>query len=106
MNFSDTSFEVEFTDECIKEMDEIYQYINDNLKAGSAAKKLMSEVANRILNLSELPELYMKIGKTDKLKRDYHRIVVKNYIILYSIDFQERKVFISHMIYGRKNYLS
>lgn len=105
MDFNDTLFEVEFTDECIKEMNEIYQYIDDKLKAGNAAKKLMSEVADRILNLSKLPESYMKIGKIDRLKREYHRIIVKNYIILYSIDFKKRKVFISHMIYGRRNYL-
>ena len=47
----------------------------------------------------------MKIGKTNELKREYHRIVVKNYVILYTIDLNKRKVYISRMIYGRRNYL-
>ena len=32
MNFDDKTFEVKFTDECIEEMDKIYQYISNNLK--------------------------------------------------------------------------
>ena len=98
-------FEVEFTDECIKEMTEIYEYISNNLKEDNAAKRLMTEVTNKVLNLENTPEIYMKIGKVDKLKREYHRMVVKNYIVLYTIDLEKRKVYVSRMVYGRKKYL-
>lgn len=106
MDSKNETFEVEFTDECIEEINEIYEYISNNLKENIAAKKLMTEVTDRVLSLAEAPELYMEIGKSDKLKRDYHRMVVKNYVVLYTIDFEERKVFISRMIYGRRNYLN
>jgi len=99
-------FVVEFTDECIEEMIEIYDYISNNLKEENAAKRLMIEVTDRILDLANSPELYMKIGKIDRLKREYHRMVVKNYVILYTIDFEKRRVYISRMIYGRRNYLN
>ena len=52
-----------------------------------------------------MPEMYMKIGKVDKLNREYYRITIKNYVILYNIDFKKKKVYISHMIYGKRNYL-
>lgn len=106
MDFKNQSFEVEFTEECIEEMIEIYEYISNDLKEDKAAKRLMTEVNARILNLANEPELYMKIRKTDKVKRQYHRMVVKNYVILYTIDFEKRVVFISRMIYGRRNYLN
>ena len=105
MDSKNETFEVEFTEECIEELIEIYEYISINLKENNAAKRLMTEVTDKILYLSELPELYMKIGKTDKLKREYHRMVVKNYIVLYTVDIEKRKVFISHMLYGKRNYL-
>ena len=98
-------FEVEFTDKCIEEMNEIYEYISNNLKENMAAKRLMKEVADKVLDLANAPEIYMKIGKVDKLKREYHRMVVKNYVVLYTIDFEKRKVYISRMIYGRRDYL-
>lgn len=98
-------FEVEFTDESIEELSEIYEYISNKLKENNVAKRLMTEVTSRILDLAYEPELYIKIGKVDKLKREYHRMVVKNYIVLYTIDFEKRKVFISHIIYKRRSYL-
>ena len=106
MDSRNEPFEVEFTNECIEEMTEIYEYISNNLKEDNAAKKLMKEVTDQVLNLANAPELYMKIGKVDKLKREYHRMVVKNYVVLYTIDFEKKTVFISRMIYGRRNYLN
>lgn len=105
MDFNEEPFEVEFTDECIEEMIEIYEYISNKLKEDNAAKRLMTEVTDRVLNLANSPELYMKIGKTENMKQEYHRMVVKNYVVLYTINFERRTVFISRMIYGRKNYL-
>lgn len=106
MDSKNESFEVEFTEECVEEMTEIYEYISNNLKEYNAAKRLMTEITNRVLDLKNVPELYMRIGKTDRLKREYHRMVVKNYVILYTIDFEKRKIYISRMIYGRRNYLN
>ncbi len=106
MDSKNKPFEVEFTDECIEEMTEIYEYISNNLREDNAAKRLMTEVTDKVLNLANVPELYMKIGKVDGLKKEYHRMVVKNYVVLYTIDFEKKTVFISRMIYGRRNYLN
>lgn len=106
MDSKKATFKVEFTDECIEEMIEIYEYIAINLKENNSAKRLMTEVTDKILKLENAPELYMKIGKADRLKREYHRMVVKNYVILYTIDYEKRIVYVSHMIYGKRNYLN
>jgi mRNA-degrading endonuclease RelE of RelBE toxin-antitoxin system len=105
MVFNETPFEVEFTETYIKELTEIYEYISNNLKENNIAKKLLNKVNKKVLNLAYIPELYMKIGKVDKLKRDYHKMVVKNYIILYTIDNKNKKVYASHIIYGKRDYL-
>lgn len=106
MAFNDKNMEVKFTEECVEEMLEIYEYISYNLKENTAAKRFISNVMDKILNLSKTPELYTKIGKTDKLKREYHRIVIKNYIILYTVDYDKNKIYISRLIYGKRNYLN
>lgn len=98
--------DVEFTEECIEEMNAIYEYISNNLKEDNVARRLMTEVANYVLDLANAPELYMKIGKVDRLKRNYHRMVIKNYVVLYTVDFEKKTVYISHIIYGRRNYLN
>ena len=98
-------FNVEFTEQCIEEMTEIYNYISTNLKEDKVAKRLIKEVNKKVLALEYSPQLYIKIGSQHYLKRNYHRMVVKNYIILYTIDYENKKVFISHMIYRKRNYL-
>ncbi len=105
MDSQDKKFEVEFTEQCIEEMNEIYLYISNILNDSIAAKKLISKVNERILALSDSPELYVKIEKTDRLNREYHKIVIQNYIVLYTIDYENKLIYVSRMVYRGKNYL-
>lgn len=57
------------------------------------------------MDLSESPNLYMKIEKKDKLKREYRRIVIDNFVVLYTVEESSKKVYIAHMYYGRRDYL-
>ena len=106
MTSNERNLEVEFTEECIEEMLEIYEYISYNLKESKIAKRLISEIMNKILNLSNAPKKKKKIGKVDKLQREYRRIVIKNYIVLYTIDYEKNKIYVSRIIYGKRNYLN
>ena len=98
-------YEIEFTEDARDEIREIYKYISENLVAKQADRDLMRKMRNAIMDLAETPKLYMKIEKKDKRKRDFRRIVIDNYIILYTIDEDKKTVYISHMYYGRRNYL-
>ena len=86
-------------------MIEIYDYISIRLKESLAAKRLFLKINDKISHLSKNPYIYSKAGKIDKLKREYRKIVIGNYIVLYTLDFENKKVYISHIIYGRRNYL-
>lgn len=106
MDFNDEKFKIEITEECIEEMAEIYSYISKNLKERNSATKLLSEVKEKINALAIAPELYIKVGKVNKLKQEYHRIIVKNYVVLYTVDYENHKIFISRMIYKKRNYFN
>ncbi len=99
-------YKIIYTKECINEMQEIYNYISINLRARSQADKLFTEIRQRIIELSIFPKMYAIIAKHDKADRIYHRMVVKNYIVLYTIDYIRHKVYISHIFYQRRNYLN
>lgn len=98
-------YEIEFTEDCRDEIREIYEYISENLDAQIAAKNLMKKMRDAVMNLKENPEIYMKIDRKDRKKRDFRRLVVNNYVILYTIDEDKKTVYISHMYYGKRNYL-
>lgn len=86
-------------------MSQIYDYISSSLKQNNAAQRIIKEVNDKIIRLSNNPYLYSKIDKVDRLKLEYHKIIVKNYIVLYSIDSSNNKVFVSRIFYGKMNYL-
>ena len=98
-------FKIEYTEQYIEEITQVYEYICKELKESNSARRLIDKINVRVLRLEQNPQMHMKIGKTDRLKREYRRLLVENYIILYTIDYSHKKVFVSSIFYSRKNYL-
>ncbi len=99
------SYKVIITSTAAREINRIYEYIAEDLYAEKAAKELMRNLENNLLKLKEMPQIYTKIEKLDDLKRNYRRIVIKNFIVLYTVDKDKKITYISHMYYGKRNYL-
>ncbi|MBQ9013655.1 MAG: type II toxin-antitoxin system RelE/ParE family toxin [Bacilli bacterium] len=106
MDSENAIFKLIYTRRFISEITSIYDYISLNLYNLKAASRLISLINKRFLDLSKNPLIYVKIDKFDNLKREYHRIVVKNFVILYSVEFKNKIVYISHIYYGGKNYFN
>ena len=98
-------YKIIFTDEFDEEIQQIYDYISKNLKEKEIADRFISKVYGRIEDLKIFPKMYIKIEKMDRLHNEYHRLVVNNYIVLYTVDELNQRVIISHIYYKRKNYL-
>ena len=98
------NYEVIITPTAYSEINRIYEDIEFKLYAKNATRKLMKKVEEKIQKLKEEPKMYPKVKIMSGLKRTYRRIIIKNYIILYTIDERNRKVFISHMYYSGRNY--
>lgn len=99
-------YEVIITPTAYKEINKIYEYISENLYAKKAAKDLMRKVEEVVQNLKYAPKIHTIIEKFDEEKREYRRIVIKNFIILYTIDEEKEIVYVTHMYYGGSNYLN
>ena len=63
-------YEIEFTEDCRDEINEIYEYISEKLVAENSAKKLMRKMRDAVMDLSETPNLYMKIEKRTEIKEN------------------------------------
>ena len=98
-------YEIKFTKDCKEEIVEIYEYISKKLVAENSAKQLMGKMRNSVMNLSKFPNIYPKIEKKDKYKRQFRRMVIDNYVILYTVDENKKDIYIAHMYYGKRNYL-
>lgn len=104
MSISKKQFKIVFTNDCKQEIDNIYNYISNNLYAPKAAKKLMNKVETTVQSLKDMPEAYRTIKKYSEFGMKYRRIVINNYVIIYTISEEKNTVYIVHMYYGRSNY--
>lgn len=106
MDISQKQYKIVFTNDCIREMDYIYNYISSKLYAEKSSKELMKNVQEAIENLKNMPRIHMVIKKYNEVELEYRRIVIGNYIIIYTISEKENTIYIVHMYYGGSNYLN
>ena len=99
-------YEIVISDTCLEEIENICDYIKNVLKAESASTRLREKIRKTICELKNSPKIYAKIDKTDRVGRDYRRIVIDNYVLIYTIIEEDKTILISHMYYGGRNYLN
>ena len=98
-------YRVKLTDQFLDEFEEICDYISNKLKNIDASNRLREKVIYNILLLENSPRTCTEIDKVNRTERQYRRLVVNNYVILYTIDEEEKIVYIAHIYYGGRNYL-
>ena len=98
-------YRVKLTAQFLEEFDEIIDYISSQLKNIDVSNRLREKVTNNILLLENSPRMCTGIEKTDRTERQYRRMIVNNYVILYTIDELKKMVYIAHAYYGGRNYL-
>lgn len=100
-----TNYDLIFSPEFIKDLNDAFDYISLTLSNEQAARKLMKEIDDAIMNLKTMPEMYLlSPAPLDIL--GYRKIIVKNYIIIYSVDKKGGNVDLLRCFYGKRNYLS
>lgn len=99
-------YKIIITPTCSKEINKVYEYINSSLYAEVAAKKLMKKIEDKVQSLKYAPKIHTKIEKCDELERIYRRIVIDNYVMIYTIDEKNMIIYIVHMYYAGSNYLN
>ena len=98
-------YSVKLTCEFLEEFEEICDYISDKLKNISASNRLREKVIYNILSLENSPKMYTEIEKTARTKLKYRKMIVNNYVILYTIDETEKIVYVAHIYYSGRNYI-
>ena len=101
----DFKYNLEFTDDCKNEILEVYEYISTKFSVNRSSKKIMKKIKTSIMHLSEEPYLYMRIDTSNNSHNNFRRIVVNNYVILYLVSEANHTVYISHMYYGKRDYM-
>lgn len=87
----------------LKDLDEIWEYISDELMNPSAAENTVSGILNLIDSLEEFPETGSKLVFDNGLDSGYRFVIYKNYIAFYHL--QNGSVYVDRVIYGKRDYM-
>lgn len=98
-------YSIKLADQFLEEFEEICDYISNKLKNIDASNRLREKVIDNVLLLENSPQMYTKIEKIDRTERQYRRMVIDNYVILYTIEDIEKMVYVVHIYYSGRNYL-
>ena len=99
-----TNYEIISTDTFEKELNNTFNYINFFLNEHITAEKFYDRILNSILSLEYFPKRFLRLR--DFKKRNLHRLVVDNYVILYEINDIFKQVYVLHIFNSNQNYLN
>ena len=99
------TYKLIFSKEAANDIDELFQYISVSLFSPIAAKNLMREIDNAISLLKTQPFMCPVCSDEVLKEMNYRRLIVQNYIIIYSVNEKSQAVNILRLFYGKSDYL-
>jgi len=80
----------------------IYDYIAEKLFNTDAAEKLINAFYEKFIDIRTFPKIY-QVAKTQNLKREYRRCNVGNFAFFYTINEEDKVIYVSRIYYGRQD---
>lgn len=98
-------YKVVMSNQAEKELSNIISYITSVLLEPNIAKKLLNKITEAINDLEIFPERCSVISDEYTIREDIRKYIVDNYIIIYRINPELKRVEISHIYYARRNWM-
>jgi len=98
------SYQIDVSEPAENDLKEIIRYIASQLSAPLSAINLMDLFATAIDGLSDMPQRYPLISDERLLQMGFRMLVVKNYVVFFSIDEKNKVVEVVRILYGRRDW--
>ncbi len=96
-------YSLEFLPIAKNDMLEIIKYISEELESPVAANNLAVDFINAAERICEFPYANKVYTPIKPLEYEYRRIIVKNHLMFYTVDEQNKMVTIMRVIYARRD---
>ena len=92
------------TELALQDLDSILAYLALTLANSSAASSFADEVEECYSNLERMPQMFEFCHNPRFRALGYHKVVIKNYIMIYKVDETNKNVYVMRFFYGRQDY--
>lgn len=87
-----------------QDMVEIVTYVAKTLCNSVAATRLAEKLTEAAENLRAFPYAQPAYQPLRPLGREYRKLLVENYLMLYWVDEAEKRITIARVVYAKRNY--
>lgn len=94
---------IQYSPLALKDLDEIWDYITNELMNPSAAKNTVNRIIEMIDGLDSFPETGSRLLFDNGLDSGYRFINFKNYMAFYHI--QAELIYVDRVMYGKRDYM-
>lgn len=96
-------YTVKITPYALRQMQEIIRYISTTFQSPDSAVKWLDTVKKEIASLSSMPARIPLTEEEPWHSQGIHKMVVKNFLVYFWIDDGRSCVWVTAVIYGRRN---
>lgn len=98
------NYEIETSPLAKNDLLEIFDYIKNSLFAEKAAGNLIQKIMQHVDQLATSPEMYPALDNPFFKEKGYRKIIINNYVIIYSVDHAKKKVNVIRAFYAAMDY--
>lgn len=85
------------------DLENIKQYISNELNNSQAAIRIVSDILQRIKILQDFSEIGSSLSSVIKIENPYRFLVCGKYLVFYRVE--KDIVFVDRILYGRRDYI-
>jgi addiction module RelE/StbE family toxin len=98
-------YRVEISEPAENDLRDIVRYIAAQLSAPTTALKMMQTMEDAIAGLEHMPKSYPPVLDDRLQAAGYRKLIVKNYIVFFTIDDGKKIVNVVRVLYTRRDWL-
>jgi len=98
-------YRVDISEPGENDLRDIVRYISAQLSAPMTALKMMETMEEAISGLAYMPQSHSLVADERLAEMGYRKLIVKNYIVFFTIDETEKVVDVERILYGRREWL-
>lgn len=96
-------YTIEYLPVAKNDMVDIIKYISNDLQSPLVADRFAEEMVEKIESLSSFPYSNSVYSPVRKLKKEYRRLQIKNFIAFYYVDEKTKVVTVARVLYNKRN---
>ena len=99
-------YEVKLTAQAAEQIQEVVSYISKNLFEPETAKRWLNIIQENITSLNTMPARYPLTEEEPWRTYGIRKMVVKNFLVYYLINEEQKTVSVTAVIYGRRDQIA